>query len=602
MLSKKEKKETQKTKELKMKELENEEEIESEEEKELESIEEEEEENEINTSKTKKKKLKPEKDNINSEESEESMESMNEIEEIPLEKQNIDISEIKIRIQTLLSILSDFNKKRDPSKTRSFYINELKNLSMQYYDYNSDICDLIFNLFAPNEAIDFMESNQNQKIITIRSNSLKIKRRELAKNLIQRGVNLDPIGEWTKVGLKIYSSQVPIGATPEYLSGQYMLQSASSFLPVLALNPQPNEKILDMCASPGGKSTYISQLMKNTGLLVANDLKKERLKSLFFNVHRLGIKNCIITNYDGRYFPKLYNKFDRVLLDAPCSGLGIINKDQSIKVNRTYKEILNNSKLQKELILSAIDSVNLKGTSKGIIVYSTCSISVEENEWVVDYALKHRYIKVIDTGINLGENGFVSFREKHFHPSLKNTKRIYPHIHGMDGFFIAKLQKYADGIKEKKEKNEEKKMKKEKKKNKKENKNKKVEDVENNLSLEEEPEDIQNDNDKFEKNDESGNEESSHDSILESVEGSDDENEKRKKVRKKDYNKKKKMEKEKKKKNVDIKEKKNVKNDKEDNNDKNEKKEKKNIVKKKKKNEKDEDNEKLLEKKRKKNK
>ena len=601
MLSKKEKKEKQKTKELKMKEMENEEEIESEEEKELESIEEEEE-NEINTSKTKKKKLKPEKENINSEESEESIESMNEIEEIPLEKQNIDISEIKIRIQTLLSILSDFNKKRDPSKTRSFYINELKNLSMQYYDYNSDICDLIFNLFAPNEAIDFMESNQNQKIITIRSNSLKIKRRELAKNLIQRGINLDPIGEWTKVGLKIYSSQVPIGATPEYLSGQYMLQSASSFLPVLALNPQPNEKILDMCASPGGKSTYISQLMKNTGLLVANDLKKERLKSLFFNVHRLGIKNCIITNYDGRYFPKLYNKFDRVLLDAPCSGLGIINKDQSIKVNRTYKEILNNSKLQKELILSAIDSVNLKGTSKGIIVYSTCSISVEENEWVVDYALKHRYIKVIDTGINLGENGFVSFREKHFHPSLKNTKRIYPHIHGMDGFFIAKLQKYADGIKEKKEKNEEKKMKKEKKKNKKENKNKKVEDVENNLSLEEEPEDIQNDNDKFEKIDENVNEESSQDSILESVEGSDDENEKRKKVRKKDYNKKKKMEKEKKKKNVDIKEKKNIKNDKEDNNDKNEKKEKKNIVKKKKKNEKDEDNEKLLEKKRKKNK
>ena len=601
MLSKKEKKEKQKTKELKMKEMENEEEIESEEEKELESIEEEEE-NEINTSKTKKKKLKPEKENINSEESEESIESMNEIEEIPLEKQNIDISEIKIRIQTLLSILSDFNKKRDPSKTRSFYINELKNLSMQYYDYNSDICDLIFNLFAPNEAIDFMESNQNQKIITIRSNSLKIKRRELAKNLIQRGINLDPIGEWTKVGLKIYSSQVPIGATPEYLSGQYMLQSASSFLPVLALNPQPNEKILDMCASPGGKSTYISQLMKNTGLLVANDLKKERLKSLFFNVHRLGIKNCIITNYDGRYFPKLYNKFDRVLLDAPCSGLGIINKDQSIKVNRTYKEILNNSKLQKELILSAIDSVNLKGTSKGIIVYSTCSISVEENEWVVDYALKHRYIKVIDTGINLGENGFVSFREKHFHPSLKNTKRIYPHIHGMDGFFIAKLQKYADGIKEKKEKNEEKKMKKEKKKNKKENKNKKVEDVENNLSLEEEPEDIQNDNDKFEKIDENVNEESSQDSILESVEGSDDENEKRKKVRKKDYNKKKEMEKEKKKKNVDIKEKKNIKNDKEDNNDKNEKKEKKNIVKKKKKNEKDEDNEKLLEKKRKKNK
>jgi len=410
-------------------------------------------------------------------------------EEAPIDKLNIDMSEVKIRIQSLLSILSNLKKKKEPNKSRNDYITELKNLSMQYYDYNTDICDLIFNLFAPNEAIDFMESNTSQKILTIRTNSLKTKRRELAKNLIQRGINLDPVGEWSKVGLKIYSSTVPIGATPEYLSGQYMLQSASSFLPVLALNPQPNEKILDMCASPGGKSTYISQLMKNSGILVSNDLKKERLKSLFFNIHRLGIKNSIITNYDGREFSKFYNKFDRVLLDAPCSGLGVISKDQSVKVNRTYKEILNNSKLQKELILSAIDCVNVKGSSNGIIVYSTCTISVEENEWVIDYALRHRYVKVIETGFELGENGFVTFREKHFHPSLKNTKRIYPHIHGMDGFFIAKLQKYADGVKNKNDvKIDDNKKKKKKVKNK---KNKNVDEIEDNLSDEEEPEDIQ---------------------------------------------------------------------------------------------------------------
>ena len=195
-----------------------------------------------------------------------------------------------------------------------------------------------------------MESNNQNKILTIRTNTLKTKRRELAKTLIQRGVNLDPLSEWSKVGLKIYNSQVPIGATPEYLSGQYMLQSSSSFLPILALDPQPNEKILDMCASPGGKTTYIAQLMKNQGILVANDLKKTRLKSLFFNVHRMGIKNCIITNYDGRMFSKLFNKFDRVLLDAPCSGLGVISKDQSVKVNRSYKEILENKKKKKELM------------------------------------------------------------------------------------------------------------------------------------------------------------------------------------------------------------------------------------------------------------
>ena len=419
-------------------------------------------------------------------EEQEDQEEENEIKE----KEDIDqrianIGDENLKIQNIVSILSDFKNRREEGKSRNDYMTELKYLCQSYFEYNSDICDLIFNLFSPNEAVKFMEASDSQKVLTIRANSLKTKRRELAKNLISRGVNLDPLAEWSKVGLKIYSSTVPIGATPEYLSGQYMLQSPSSFLPVLALNPQPGEKILDMCASPGGKTTYIGQLMKNEGLLVANDLKKERIKSLFFNIHRLGIKNSIITNYDGREFAKLYNKFDRVLLDAPCSGLGVISKDKSVKMNRTYKEILNNSRLQKELILAAIDSCNAKGKGEGIIVYSTCTISVEENEWVIDYALKHRYVKCIETGLEIGEPGFVQFREKHFHPSIVNTRRIYPHIQEIDGFFIAKLKKYSDGPKlkdnEKKEKKE-KKIKKEKK---------EIEYYDEEEEEESEPEDIQ---------------------------------------------------------------------------------------------------------------
>ena len=430
------------------------------------------------------------------EEKEPKEENEEENEEIK-EKEDIDqrianIGDENLKIQNIISILSDFKNRREEGKSRNDYMNELKYLCQSYFEYNSDICDLIFNLFSPNEAVKFMEASDSQKVLTIRANSLKTKRRELAKNLISRGVNLDPLAEWSKVGLKIYSSTVPIGATPEYLSGQYMLQSPSSFLPVLALNPLPGEKILDMCASPGGKTTYIGQLMKNEGLLVANDLKKERIKSLFFNIHRLGIKNSIITNYDGREFAKLYNKFDRVLLDAPCSGLGVISKDKSVKMNRTYKEILNNSRLQKELILAAIDSCNAKGKGEGIIVYSTCTISVEENEWVIDYALKHRYVKCIETGLEIGEPGFVQFREKHFHPSIANTRRIYPHIHEIDGFFIAKLKKYSDGPKLKGdgEKKEEKKNKKEKK----DKKEKKEIEYDNEIMEEEEesePEDIQ---------------------------------------------------------------------------------------------------------------
>lgn len=254
---------------------------------------------------------------------------------------NMDMDEISLKIKEIVRILSDFKTNKEDNKSRSEYTDELKDLCKIYYDYNEDVMTLIMNLFAPNEAVEFLEASNGQRITSIRTNTLKTKRRELAKILINRGVNLDPLAEWTKVGLKIYDSTVPIGATPEYLAGHYMLQSGSSFLPVMALEPKENEKILDMCSAPGGKTTYIAQLMKNTGVLVANDLKAERLKSLYFNLHRLGVKNCIITNYDGVKLSKQYDCFDRVLLDAPCSGLGVISKDPSVKVNRV-SDLFNN--------------------------------------------------------------------------------------------------------------------------------------------------------------------------------------------------------------------------------------------------------------------
>jgi len=247
---------------------------------------------------------------------------------------NMDMEEINLKIKEIIEVLSDFKNKSKEGKSRSEYTQELKKLCKIFYDYNEDIMTLVMNLFAPNEAVEFLDASAGQRVMSIRTNTLKIKRRELAKILINRGVNLDPLAEWTKVGLKIYDSTVPVGATPEYLSGQYMLQSGSSFLPVMALEPKENEKVLDMCSAPGGKTTYIAQLMKNTGILVANDLKNERLKSLYFNLHRLGVKNSIITNYDGVSLSKKYTSFDRVLLDAPCSGLGVISKDPSVKVNR----------------------------------------------------------------------------------------------------------------------------------------------------------------------------------------------------------------------------------------------------------------------------
>jgi ribosomal RNA methyltransferase Nop2 len=230
-----------------------------------------------------------------------------------------------------------------------------------------------------------------------------------------------------------------------------------------------------MSAAPGGKTSYIAQLMRNTGVVFANDLKPDRQKATVANMHRLGVKNVIACTHDGRKMPKLFQhyKFDKILLDAPCSGLGVISRDPSCKVQRTLADVNKTAHLQKELILAAIDLLNHKSKSGGIMVYSTCSVSVAENEEVVNYALSKRDIKIIDAGLDFGKSdisvcivlhdncdianlviffllvgkpGFTRYQQKRFHPSVALTRRFYPHVHNMDGFYVCKIQKLSDKI------------------------------------------------------------------------------------------------------------------------------------------------------------
>ena len=349
---------------------------------------------------------------------------------------------VRTRIIEIVKVLEDFKNLGALDRSRSEYVERLLKDICEYFGYTPLLAEKLFNLFSPSEALEFFEANEVARPITIRTNTLKTRRRDLAQSLVNRGVNLQPIGNWTKVGLQIFDSQVPIGATPEYLAGHYILQAASSFLPVIALDPQENERVLDMAAAPGGKTTYISALMKNTGCVFANDANKNRTKSLIANIHRLGCTNTIVCNYDAREFPKVIGGFDRILLDAPCSGTGVIGKDQSVKVSRTEKDFIQIPHLQKQLLLSAIDSVDCNSKKGGVIVYSTCSVAIEEDEAVVDYALRKRpNVKLVDAGLLIGKEGFTSYRGKNFHPSVKLTRRYYPHTYNVDGFFVAKFQK-----------------------------------------------------------------------------------------------------------------------------------------------------------------
>ena len=355
-----------------------------------------------------------------------------------------DLQFIRNRMTETIRLLSDFSNLAENGKSRTEYISRLLSDICTYYGYTPYLAEKLFNLFTPMEAFAFFEANESPRPVVLRTNTLRTNRRTLAQALINRGVVLEPVGKWSKVGLQVFESAVPLGATPEYLSGHYILQAASSFLPVMALAPQPEERILDMAAAPGGKTTYISALMRNTGTIFANDANKQRSKGLIGNVHRLGCKNVIVSNLDAKEaFPKTLGGFDRVLLDAPCSGTGVIGKDPSVKTSKNERDFLMLPHMQKQLLLAAVDSVDPNSKTGGYVVYSTCSVTVEENENVVQYILRKRpNVKIVDTGLGtFGSEGYRSYMGKQFDARMNLTRRYFPHRENVDGFFVCKLKK-----------------------------------------------------------------------------------------------------------------------------------------------------------------
>ncbi|KMY93216.1 25S rRNA (cytosine-C(5))-methyltransferase nop2 [Drosophila simulans] len=370
-------------------------------------------------------------------------------------EKDLTLQEVQQRIKDVSLVLSDFKRYRQADRSRGEYIDLLRRDLCLYYSYNEFLMEKLMDMLPLTELMEYLEASEIARPLTIRTNTLKTRRRDLAGALINRGVNLDPLGKWTKVGLVVFNSQVPLGATPEYLAGHYMIQGASSLLPVMALAPQENERILDMCSAPGGKGSHIASIMKNTGVLFANDSNRDRIKAIVANFHRLGIVNAVVSCEDGTKFRNIMTGFDRVLLDAPCTGTGVVSKDPSVKTTKSEVDVQRCYNLQRKLLLTAIDCTDAKSSTGGYIVYSTCSVLPEENEWVIDYALKKRNVKLVPTGLDFGVEGFTKFRQHRFHPSLNLTKRYYPHTHNMDGFYVAKLKKFSNTIPITKEQQEE---------------------------------------------------------------------------------------------------------------------------------------------------
>lgn len=278
----------------------------------------------------------------------------------------------------------------------------------------------------------FKQECQKEARPAIRTNSLK------ARENFQEKLEEDfPEAEKSSWNPDVYRLKRGIspGKSMLHWRGEYYVQEESASLPVEVLDPQPGEKVLDMCAAPGGKSTQIASKMKDRGLLVSNDDNSKRLQSLHANIYRTGASIARVTNYDGRRIPK-EQKFDKILVDAPCSGEGN-NARRSFKSSNP-QEFDNLCQIQQKLVENAEILVEDGGT----VVYSTCTFAPEENEAVVEKILEETSLQLekIETDVP-HVRGVEKFENRVFSSEMSKTVRIYPHHLESGGIFVARFRK-----------------------------------------------------------------------------------------------------------------------------------------------------------------
>ncbi|HAT2610258.1 TPA: 16S rRNA (cytosine(1407)-C(5))-methyltransferase RsmF [Kluyvera intermedia] len=285
---------------------------------------------------------------------------------------------------------------------------------------------------------EFIAACQRPLRRSLRINTLKITVEDFLRLVAPYGWQLTPI-PWCAEGFWIERDDeeaLPLGSTAEHLSGMFYIQEASSMLPVSALfaDGEMPERVMDVAAAPGSKTTQIAACMGNRGAILANEYSASRVKVLHANISRCGVSNVALTHFDGRVFgPALPEMFDAILLDAPCSGEGVVRKDPDALKNWSHASNLEIAATQRELIDSAFHALRPGGT----LVYSTCTLNREENEAICHW-LKAQYPDAVEflpldtlfTGAKqaLTDEGFL---------------HVFPQIYDCEGFFVARLRKTA---------------------------------------------------------------------------------------------------------------------------------------------------------------
>lgn len=282
--------------------------------------------------------------------------------------------------------------------------------------------------FGFDEALKLAEANNRIPPVVLRAESAE-KREEMLKKFAENDIEAYPT-EFSTVGF--FLKKFPEALNSELLTHNLFVQDEAAQLVTYILNPLPLERILDACAAPGGKTTHIAQMMKDSGEIIAVESENKRIKQLKENVLRLGLKSIKVIHGDVKSLD--IGQFDKILLDAPCSSIGVIRRNPDVKYRHSEKDLIR----YKENQLSMLKIVSQFLKKDGIVVYSVCSTEIEEGEDVIKEFLHDNP----DFSIIKGDYDFL----RHFEVIDSDGHlfyRTFPHKHNMDGFFAARLKKVA---------------------------------------------------------------------------------------------------------------------------------------------------------------
>ena len=288
----------------------------------------------------------------------------------------------------------------------------------------------------------FLEISKIPSINSVRCNTLKISPEKLRKRLEEKEWKIEqPFPNHKEIMIIGKLNPGELGKSVEHMLGYFYVQEISSMLPILALQPKPGELLLDLCASPGSKTTQASSMMENSGTILANDKDVGRIKILASNTERCGCTNIIMTRHDAvqlcERLAKLRLKFDKILLDVPCSGEGNIRSSPKTLLMWNEKMIEKLSRLQRKIASTAIQLLKPEGE----LIYSTCTHAPEENESNVNFLAEKFNMQVEKISLPVKcRQGLTEWEGESFSKQLENCCRVYPQDNNTEGFFLAKLR------------------------------------------------------------------------------------------------------------------------------------------------------------------